>query len=204
MKKVRSLSPGKLGEISALIGESFWDYPYDKGEGGLKELFPTKKAMSDYMKVFVIAGIENGTLYSTDNGEGYIIITDPDSGSFKFSGLIRMIKGMKNALGGWSALFRFLKTADGGGENLEKRMKKEKKRYVKVEMLIVTKQFQGQGYMRKLMEFAYKAADKKNAACILDTDAIGKCERYVHLGMKLVQTREAGEIKIYDLIKEFV
>ena len=49
-------------------------------------------------------------------------------------------------------------------------------------MLIVTENYQGQGYMRKLMEFAYKMADKNGRPCIPDTDAKGKCDRYVHLG----------------------
>jgi hypothetical protein len=57
-----------------------------------------------------------------------------------------------------------------------------------------------QGFMRKLMEFAYKVAEKNGCPCILDTDAKGKCDRYVHLGMKLVQTRTAAGCKIYDLM----
>ena len=73
MKKIRSLSKAKIDEISALIGESFWDYPYEEGEGGLKPFFPSKEAMTEYMKSFVIAGIESGTFYCTDNGEGYIL-----------------------------------------------------------------------------------------------------------------------------------
>jgi len=32
MKKVRALSEEKIDEISALIGVSFWDYPYEPGE----------------------------------------------------------------------------------------------------------------------------------------------------------------------------
>lgn len=83
---------------------------------------------------------------------------------------------------------------------LEIQMKKQKKSYVKVEMLIVSEKYQGQGYMRKLMEFAYKMADKNGCPCILDTDAKGKCDRYVHLGMELVQTRTAAGCKIYDLM----
>ena len=62
--------------------------------------------MTEYMKSFVIAGIESGAFYSTDHGEGYILITD----------------------------------------------------------------------------------------------AKGKCDRYVHLGMKLVQTRMAAGCMIYDLM----
>ena len=38
MKKVRSLSKEKIDEISALIGASFWDFPYEPGEGGYVHL----------------------------------------------------------------------------------------------------------------------------------------------------------------------
>ena len=202
MKKIRSLSKAKIDEISALIGASFWDWPYEEGEGGLKPFFQSKEAMTEYMKSFVIAGIESGTFYSTDNGEGYILITDTNVNHPEFGSIVRMAKRMKNALGGWGKLFSFLKQANSGstGKPLEIQMKKQKKPYVKVEMLIVTEKYQGQGYMRKLMEFAYRMADKNGCPCILDTDAKGKCDRYVHLGMKLVQTREAAGCKIYDLM----
>jgi len=202
MKKIRSLSDEKIDEISALIGESFWDYPYEEGEGGLKPFFPSKQSMTEYMKSFVIAGIESGTFYSTDNGEGYILITDTKGNRPGFRSIVRMAARMKNALGGWGKLFSFLKQANSGCDKkpLEIQMKKQKKPYIKVEMLIVTEKYQGQGYMRKLMEFAYKMAEKQGCPCILDTDAKSKCDRYVHLGMKHVQTRTAAGCKIYDLM----
>ena len=43
MKKIRSLSKAKIDEISALIGASFWDWPYEEGEGGLKPFFRQKR-----------------------------------------------------------------------------------------------------------------------------------------------------------------
>ena len=93
--------------------------------------------MTEYMKSFVIAGIESGTFYSTDNGEGYILITDTNGNHPNFGSIVRMAKRMKNALGGWGKLFYFLKQANSGstGKPLEIQMKKQKKPYVKVEML---------------------------------------------------------------------
>ena len=101
MKKVRSLSKERIDEISALIGASFWDYPYEPGEGGLNPFFPSKAAMTEYMKSFVIAGIESGTIYSTDHGEGYILITDTNGNHTNFRSIVKMARRMKNALGGW-------------------------------------------------------------------------------------------------------
>ncbi|MBR6873429.1 MAG: GNAT family N-acetyltransferase [Ruminococcus sp.] len=202
MKKIKSLPESKLNEISSLIGASFWDYPYEAGEGGLKAFLPTRKAMDEYMKALVVAGIESCTFFSTDGGEGYILITDSQGAHPNLRSTVKMIRGMKKAIGGWRKLFRFLKQTGVGDETLESRMKKQKKPYIKVEMLIVTKEFQRQGYMRKLVEFAFSMADKKGCACILDTDAKGKCDRYIHLGMRLERTRQTAGFKLYDLIYE--
>ena len=109
MKKIRSLSEEKIDEISALIGASFWDFSYEEGEGGSKPFFPSKAAMTEYMKSFVIAGIKSVTFYSTDHGEGYILITDTKGNHPGFRSLVRMAVRMNNALGGWGKLFSFLK-----------------------------------------------------------------------------------------------
>ena len=145
MKRVRHLSEGTIDKVAAQIGESFWDYPYAEGEGGLRTFFPSKQAMCDYMRSFVVAGLESGTLYSTDGGEGYILLTSSDGEHPGLMSLLRMSHSMKEALGGWRALAGFLKAANGGGTPLETVMKRQKKPYVKVEMLIVTKDHQGQG-----------------------------------------------------------
>ena len=137
MKKVRSLSSKRIDEISALIGASFWDYPYEHGEGGLKPFFSSKAAMTEYMKSFVIAGIESGTLYCTDNGEGYILITDTKGNHPNFRSIVKMARRMKNALGGWGKLFSFLKQANSGCDKktLEILMKKQKSSTSKLKCL---------------------------------------------------------------------
>ena len=79
------------------------------------------------MKAFVIAGIESRTLYSTDGGEGYILLTSSDGEHPNLKSILKMAKTMKHALGGWGRLATFLKTANAGGEPLEKIMKRQKK-----------------------------------------------------------------------------
>ena len=57
MIQVKTISESRLDEIATEIGVSFYDYPYEAGEGGLKAL--------------VRAGIASGTFYATsDRGEG--------------------------------------------------------------------------------------------------------------------------------------
>ena len=70
-------------------------------------------------------------------------------------------------------------------------------------MLVVRAEFQGQGFMRKILENVYKVADKENVSVILDTDDKDKAARYEHLGMKLERIRNCGEkFHMYDLIRE--
>lgn len=62
--------------------------------------------------------------------------------------------------------------------------------------------YQGQGFMRKVMEIAFKEGNRLQIPVIFDTDAKSKCDKYVHLGMELAGTRSLGDYgKIYDLIK---
>ena len=62
--------------------------------------------------------------------------------------------------------------------------------------------YQGQGYMRKVMDIAFAEGDRLGIPVILDTDAKSKCEKYVHLGMELYGTRDLGEGgTMYDLIR---
>ena len=85
---------------------------------------------------------------------------------------------------------------------INKRLDKEKKPYVYVGLVCVRGQFQGQGYMRKLMDVALAEGNRLKIPVILDTYAKSKCDKYVHLGMELVATRRFGEYGVmYDLIK---
>ena len=81
-------------------------------------------------------------------------------------------------------------------------MDKEKKPYIFVGLVCVREQYQGQGYMRKVLDLAFAEGDRLGVPVILETDAKSKCDKYVHLGMKLAGTHDLGTYgKLYDLIK---
>ena len=62
--------------------------------------------------------------------------------------------------------------------------------------------FQGQGYMRKVLDAAFAEGNRLGIPVILDTDAKSKCDKYVYLGMELASTRSFGDNgALYDLIK---
>ena len=82
-------------------------------------------------------------------------------------------------------------------------MDKEKKPYIFVWLVCVREQYQGQGYMRKVLDLAFAEGDRLGVPVILETDAKSKCDKYVHLGMELTGVRDIGEFgKLYDLIKK--
>lgn len=115
----------------------------------------------------------------------------------------RQIAAEKKALGGFQNMKEFIDACFSDGGTIETRMQKEKRKFLRIEMLVVRKEFQGQGYMRRMMDFAYALAEERRIPVILDTDDKDKASRYVHLGMKLDRVRSCGErFHMYDLIRE--
>lgn len=89
-----------------------------------------------------------------------------------------------------------------GGSGLGKQLDKAKKPYIYVGPVCVREPYQGQGYMRKVLNMAVAEGNRLGVPVILDTDAKFKCDKYIHLGMELAGTRRFGENGVlYDLIK---
>lgn len=100
-------------------------------------------------------------------------------------------------------LLRFTRIMSKGGSGLGKQLDKAKKPpYIYVGLVCVREPYQGQGYMRKVMDMAFSEGNRLGVPVILDTDARSKCDKYIHLGMELAGTRRFGEYGVlYDLIK---
>lgn len=59
---------------------------------------------------------------------------------------------------GIKGLIHFIKAKNGGSasKSYESVLKKRKEPFMKLDMIVVTKEFQGQGYMRKRMDIGFK------------------------------------------------
>ncbi|MCM1126473.1 MAG: hypothetical protein NC429_08360 [Lachnospiraceae bacterium] len=80
-------------------------------------------------------------------------------------------------------------------------MKKEKKNFIKIELAAVAKPYQGQGYMRKTLDIAFRAGQERKLPCILDTDGRLKRDKYIHVGMQLAGTRKIEDgLYLYDMM----
>ena len=90
-----------------------------------------------------------------------------------------------------------------GGEPYETTLKKQKKPYIFVGMLVVRKQYQCQGFMRKALDIAFDEGRKRGVPVLLETDAALKRDKYVHLGMTNMRTRKLDDSAfLFDLVKE--
>lgn len=204
MEKLIGLNKADVTEISKQIADAFYDYKYNADDLGLVKYIKSRDDMFIYMNAITQAAYNSGLLYATsDKREGYLMLSGEGAGCVRFFDGIKMIMAEKKALGGFSNIKAFIKACFAEGGSIETRMKKAKRKFIRIEMLVVRAEFQGQGFMRKILEDVYKVADKENISVILDTDDKDKAARYEHLGMKLERIRNCGEkFHMYDLIRE--
>lgn len=204
MKKLTGLNKEEVTAISRQIADAFYDYKYNAEDLGLVKYIKSREDMFVYMNAITQAAYNSGLLYTTsDKHEGYLMLSGEGAGSVRFFDGIKMIMAEKKALGGFSNMKSFIKACFAEGNTIETRMRKAKRKYIRIEMLVVRPEFQGQGYMRKILEDVYRLADKRKVPVILDTDDKDKAMRYQHLGMKLDRVRNCGErFHMYDLIRE--
>ena len=205
MIKLQGLDEDQIREISRQIADAFYDYKYDEEDIGLIRFISTREDMFTYIHAIVRAAYRSGVLYTTSKRrEGYLMLSGEGAGgAVGFVDGIKMIAAEKKALGGFQNMKEFIDACFSDGGTIETRMQKEKRKFLRIEMLVVRKEFQGQGYMRRMMDFAYALAEERRIPVILDTDDKDKASRYVHLGMKLDRVRSCGErFHMYDLIRE--
>lgn len=182
------------------IGHAFGFYDYGE-ETGMTAAFSGREATADYICAYVRGMLRGGFLHTTsERSEGYIAYKLPKE-KLGFQTLWPIAKGMLHN-STLKRLLRFAMAIKRGGVSLRDRMDKEKKPYIFVGLVCVREMYQGQGYMRKVLDIAFAEGDRLGVPVILETDAKSKCDKYVHLGMKLAGVRNIDEFgKLYDLIR---
>lgn len=182
------------------IGHAFGYYDYG-AEKGLDGCFRSKDALAEYICGYVRCVLSGGFLHTTsERGEGYIAYKLPGQKVGLRSAML-LLQGIARSMN-LREIIQFAKALSKGGPSMEDLMKKENRNCVYVGMVCVREEYQGQGYMRKVMDIAFAEGDRLGLPVILDTDAESKCQKYQHLGMQLVKTRDLGDFgKLYDLIR---
>ena len=198
MIKVTELSENEIEEI----GEAFADYNYADGEKGMSFLYNGRDSVKEYICGYVRAMLAGGCLFSTsDKHEAFVAYKFskdklPASAGFILLKTVFRTLGFKGAVNMLSAIKK-------GGESYETTLKKQKKPYIFVGMLVVRKQYQCQGFMRKALDIAFDEGRKRGVPVLLETDAALKRAKYVHLGMTNMRTRKLDDSAfLFDLVKE--
>ena len=175
---VKTLDEGTLREI----GAAFANYDYGD-EKGLASLFSSRAATAEYIYGCARGMLRGGFLHATsERGEGFIAYKLPGE-KLGFRAVWPIAQSSFRAMR-LREIIHFLALSKQGGEDLRTKMDKAKKPYIFVGLVCVREQYQGQGYMRKVMDIAFAEGDRLHVPVILDTDAKLKCEKYIHLGMQ--------------------
>ena len=177
MLKVENRSKEEIAEIGRKIGEAF-----AAEEAGIATLL-TEEQIVKAFEIMTDCYYRVGVLYTTSEaGEGYLAYWEKKTKSAIGPGLIlHMIKRFLSEL----SLKAVLTMAQSGDEQYAKIFKKEQN-YIAVSMVVVLREFQGKGFMHRVLEQPFAEAEKKNIPCVLDTDTPLKVKKYIRCGMKLV------------------
>ena len=136
MIQVTGLSEKDLREI----GRAYANYVYPDDDRGMFP-FDDKEMLTRYIVGFARSCMQAGMLYTTsEKHEGYIAITTPDT-KYPLKSVVTFIREVIGSLG-WKRYFWFVKYIARGGENLETKVRKQKRRYVVVQLLAIPEKYQ--------------------------------------------------------------
>ena len=188
-------------EIRA-IGDAFANFEYADSEWGMSYLGKDKQAVSDYICAYVRMAIRERVLYSTsEDHEAFIAFkrTGHNMRASSATGLLGVALRCADFRHAGNVAKGFLHSGKGYGAILSKL----KIPYIYVGMVAVTEKYQGQGYMRKLLEIAFEEGRRHALPVVLDTDAELKKAKYEHLGMKCATIQSLTDgVKLYGMVYE--
>ena len=142
---------------------------------------------------------ETGHLYTTsEKQEGYCVYWAKEQRpglKLQMKLVWKMVTGLPLKTG------RFLKDGQNNWKPTEKRYKKSED-FVEVFLIAIRKEYQKQGFFRKMLEEPFDLAKKRNTICVLDTDSIIKADKYCHVGMHIVDHKiQKNGIEMFALEK---
>lgn len=179
MVKVKNKSKEEIAEIGRKIGEAF-----AAEKAGIVTMVTEEQAVKAFeimTEYYYCADV----LYATsEKGEGYLAYWDKKT-KMKLKPALHMVKRFLCEL----PLKACLTVARSGGEQYAKIYKKEEN-YIAVSMVVVLREYQGKGFMHKVLEQPFAEARMKKIPCVLDTDTPLKVRKYMKCGMELVGKKE--------------
>jgi len=183
------------------MADAFLDYDWSRGNRGMCE-YLDREHFYRLTRGYFEAAVRNGSLYSAgDRGEGYMIFETPETKS-SLGGSLLLMKWMADAYGPVKGI-RQIGEILRSGTFLAADMRKRKQPFTKIEFIAVTKAFQKQGHMRRMIDYAFSVSGRLGLPCILTTDDEKKVRIYEHFGMKMVREHRIAEnATYYDMLWE--
>ena len=196
--KINSLREDEIRDI----GNAFADYKYAESEFGMGYLGKSRQAISDYICAYTRMAISERTLYSTsDVHEAFISFKNPGVNMSPASAvdLLKTVPGCVDL----SHLCIMAKGYGRAGKSYGSILSKLKVPYIYVGMVAVRKEYQGMGFMRKVLKIAFEEGRRQAVPVVLDTDALLKKDKYEHIGMKCVVTQHFKDgVELYGMVYE--
>ena len=179
------MTPKEMESVCRSMTDSFMDYEMTGTNLGMLEHLDREHFY--YMtRSYLELALRNGSLYSVgDNHEGHFVFETPDTKG-SISGSLLQAKWMLKAFGLKKGI-QYVKEIMNSGPYLASDFKKAKQPFTKIEIIAVAKEYQGRGYMRKMMEYAFTESERLGIPLILTTDDERKVRMYEHFGMKMVR-----------------
>ena len=189
---LRNCTPAQLQQIGHEIAQAFIS------EKGCFAVLPSDVANRMFSMIVEIC-YETGHLYTTsEKQEGYCVYWTKDERP-GFWSQMKLVWKMATGLPWKTGML--LKDSQNNWKPTEKRYKNHKD-FVEVFLIAVRKEYQKQGYFRKMLEEPFSLAKQRNTICVLDTDSIVKAEKYCHVGMHIVERKvQKNGIEMFALEK---
>ena len=201
VQKIKTMTASELEQDCRRMADAFMDYEMTGKNLGMCEHLD-REHFYRFIRGYYELAVRNGTLYSAgDNQEGYFIFETPETKG-SLSGSLLQMKWMLSAFGLKKGL-KYVREIMASGSYLAFEFRKEKKPFTKIEFIAVAKEYQGQGYMRKMIDYAFSESDRLELPCILTTDDEKKVKIYEHFGMKLARRHVLSERATnYEMLRE--
>lgn len=193
--KVEKMTSAEMESICRSMTDSFMDYEMTGSNMGMLEHLDREHFY--YMtRSYLELAIRNGSLYCAgDHNEGFFVFETPETKG-SLSGSLQQAKWMLKAFGLKKGI-QYVKEIANSGPYLAGEFKKAKKPFTKIEIVAVAKEYQGQGYMRTMMEYAISESERLGVPFILTTDDARKVKMYEYFGMKMVREHKVSERATY-------
>lgn len=174
MIKLEGLSDERLKELGRRVGEAFCS----EGDG-IAMILPKDDAVKA-LEIMTECYYRAGLLYATGERMEGLLAYWHKKDKMRLKPLLRMVFRMLREIR-FKSLIKLAKNAD----NLYEKIYKKEKDYVLVSMVVVFPEYQGKGYLRKILATPFAEAESGKIPCVLDTDTETKMKKYEACGMKL-------------------